>query len=163
MEKPFFFICHTVKSPIKMPCCSLFCPFFFLFFGKSLWAILTSSTDVFMPPYKKTATSGTRLTVHSHIKFISDAFTIISSVSHICSAEVDWRRSFNVCVCRPQRCIWVKSSQAPEVASRDSRFCHTLSNRPAHIHGGKVQRDCGGKSSEQTTDYITALWCWSSK
>lgn len=33
-----------------------------------------------MPPYKKTA-SGTTLTVRSHIKFISDACPIISSVS----------------------------------------------------------------------------------
>lgn len=51
-------------------------------------------------------------------------------------------RTVNVSACRPHWCIWVTSSQAAEVASRDSRFCHTLPNRPAHIHGGKVQRDC---------------------
>lgn len=67
-------------------------------------------------------------------------------------------RTVNASACRPHWRIWVTSSQAAEVASRDSRFCHTLPDRPAHIHGGKVQRDCRGKSSEQTADYITSLW-----
>lgn len=48
-----------------------------------------------MTPYRRTATSGTTLTVHSHLKFVFDAF-LRTAVQKLTGEPLSW--TVNVCV-----------------------------------------------------------------
>lgn len=73
------------------------------------------------------------LTVGSFLAFVTIAVQMLTGAA---------LSPTNVSACRPHWCIRAASSQAAEVAPRDPRFWRALPDRPAHIHGGKVQRDC---------------------